>query len=96
MGVVYEAFDSDRSMLVALKTLAHVNPSALYRFKQEFRSIAGVIHPNLVALYELFVDADEWFFTMQLLDGVELMKFVREGCRAATFAPTAIRQGVSK
>ena len=89
MGVVYEAFDSDRSMPVALKTLAHVNPSALYRFKQEFRSIAGVIHPNLVALYELFVDADERFFTMQLLDGVELMKFVREGCRAATFAPTS-------
>jgi serine/threonine protein kinase/tetratricopeptide (TPR) repeat protein len=89
MGVVYEAFDADRSMAVALKTLSYVNPSALYLFKQEFRSIADVTHPNLISLYELFADAEEWFFTMQLLHGVRLLDYLREGCSAATFEPTA-------
>ena len=71
MGVVYEAFDEDRSISVALKTLRRVSPTALYLLKQEFRSIAGIAHPNLVALYELFCrnSPDNWFFTMQLLRG---------------------------
>ena len=78
MGVVYEAFDLDRGIPVALKTLRRVSPTALYLFKQEFRSIAGIAHPNLVALYELFAGSPEnWFFTMQLLRGPILLDYLR-------------------
>lgn len=87
MGVVYEAFDADRSMAVALKTLNYVSPSALYLFKQEFRSIADIAHPNLISLYELFADSEEWFFTMQLLHGERLLDYLRSGCSPATFEP---------
>src|SRR5277367_4789132 len=84
MGVVYEAFDQDRGIPVALKTLRRVSPTALYLFKQEFRSIAGISHPNLVALYELFAGTPEnWFFTMQLLRGPVLLDYVR----ASSFPP---------
>jgi eukaryotic-like serine/threonine-protein kinase len=80
MGVVYEAFDRDRGIPVALKTLRRVSPTALYLFKQEFRSIAGIAHPNLVALYELFAGTPEnWFFTMQLLRGPVLLDYLRAG-----------------
>ena len=81
MGVVYEAFDRDRGIPVALKTLRRVSPTALYLFKQEFRSIAGIAHPNLVALYELFAGTPEnWYFTMQLLRGPVLLDYLRADC----------------
>ncbi|MDA0590760.1 MAG: protein kinase [Planctomycetota bacterium] len=77
MGVVYDALDRDRNVRVALKTLKTISPRALFRFKQEFRSLAGIEHPNLIQLHELVAVGDLWFFTMDYVPGVELMDYVR-------------------
>jgi eukaryotic-like serine/threonine-protein kinase len=69
MGIVYEAFDRERGMSVALKTMRTPTPAALVRLKQELRALADVTHPNLVALHELHAVDDTWFFTMELLAG---------------------------
>jgi serine/threonine protein kinase len=79
MGVVYEARDTERGTLVALKTLRQASPAAISRFKREFRSLANVIHPNLVALYELVADGEELFFTMELVRGVHFDRWVTGG-----------------
>ena len=79
MGVVYEARDRARGEVVAIETLPPRDGHTVYRLKQEFRSLAGVTHPNLVCLYELFVEDGRCFFTMELVEGVNFVAYVRGG-----------------
>jgi hypothetical protein len=77
MGVVYRARHLPTGEVVALKALQRLSPDTLYRFKQEFRLVAGLAHPNLITLRELVGDGASWFFTMELLDAVDLRRYVR-------------------
>lgn len=79
MGVVYLARDKERGVDVALKTLKRFDAQGLLRFKREFRALAGVTHPNLATLHDLVSTGDHWFFTMELVDGVDLLDWVRPG-----------------
>lgn len=76
-GVVYAAYDRERGVDVAVKVLTNVDAQALFRFKQEFRSLADVRHPNLIGLQELFSDDDLWFFTMELVNGTRFCDWIR-------------------
>ncbi len=77
MGVVYEARDLETNRLVALKALRGSSPAGLLRFKREFRSLQDLEHPNLVSLGELFEWSGKWFFTMELIDGKDIVSYVR-------------------
>src|SRR5438552_18146080 len=77
LGVVYRAFDRVRGTEVALKTLRQVTGRDLYRFKREFRLLADLAHPNLAALHELHTVGDEWFLTMELVEGGSFIDWVR-------------------
>jgi len=77
MGVVYEAFDAERNMPVALKTLRNIDAASLYRFKREFRSLSDISHPNIIGLYELVSEGNDWFFTMELLTGSDIVSYIR-------------------
>src|SRR5688572_8736492 len=77
MGVVYEVHDRIRDEVVALKTFLRPGAGDLYRLKREFRSLADVAHPNLVCLYELFVEDERCFFTMELVPGTSFIDYVR-------------------
>jgi eukaryotic-like serine/threonine-protein kinase len=79
MGVVHRARDLESNLLVALKTLTFIEPAALLRFKKEFRALADIAHPNVVQLFEMVSEGDHWFFTMELLDGVDFVRSVRHG-----------------
>ncbi len=92
MGIVYEALDRERNTHVALKTLRHLEPAALYRLKNEFRALRNLEHPNLVSLGELIEAEGQWFFTMELLDGVGFLEHVRPGT-ATSSADAPIHPG---
>ncbi|MDB4969703.1 MAG: Serine/threonine-protein kinase PknA [Myxococcales bacterium] len=77
MGVVYEAYDRERRMRVAIKTLRTLSAEAILRFKNEFRALQDLQHPNLCALGELISVGGQWFFSMELVDGVDLLGWVR-------------------
>ena len=78
-GVVHRAFDRELGREVALKTLKNPSPEEVSSFKREFRTLADLRHENLVSLYELFVEGSSAWFTMELIDGTDLVSYVRPG-----------------
>src|SRR5215475_13569629 len=77
IGVVYAARDHHRQCDVALKLLRGATLDALDRLRHEFLVLHDLSHPNLVSLGELFDDNGRWFFSMELVDGVDFLDHVR-------------------
>ena len=61
MGVVYKALDPNLERNVAVKAIHSTftsNSELVARFKQEARVQASLTHPNIVSLYNFFVEND--------------------------------------
>jgi len=86
-GIVFEAFDRERSARVALKLPHEESAQGLYLFKQEFRSLADITHFNLINLYELLTIGGRWFFSMEFVEGTTFLDHLR-GSGASPQTPT--------
>ncbi len=76
-GDVYRVIDElagDEPL--ALKILRSSDPLALHYFKREFRSLADIYHRNIIALHELIAYRDRWMFSMELVEGVDFLRFL--------------------
>jgi eukaryotic-like serine/threonine-protein kinase len=93
MGKVYEAHDRELAVSVAIKILHEGDGEAIEKLKHEFRVAADVRHENLVRLGELFEHDQRWCFSMELVDGVDLISYVQKRPKLKTSAelPTAPR-----
>lgn len=84
MGVVYRAYDAELGLDIALKALNDLGSESRSWLKAEFRSLSGIVHPNLVQLHELVIDHQRCFFTMELVRGLDLIEYFK-----ANSEPTA-------
>jgi hypothetical protein len=79
MGRVFEARSLSTDESVALKLFKSEHVDALVRFKQEFRSLEGLAHPNVVRIVELSVEASgNAFLAMELVLGQRFADWVRQ------------------
>lgn len=76
MGSVYCALDTRSREQVALKILRGPAGRLTERARREFSDIADISHRNLVQLYEMHVERGLVFFSMELLAGVDIVRYV--------------------
>jgi serine/threonine protein kinase/Flp pilus assembly protein TadD len=75
MGIVYAAQQLNPPRQVALKMILSPEspaPERLARFQAEAEAIARLNHPNIVQIYEIGEHQGRPFFSLELIDGVDL------------------------
>jgi tetratricopeptide (TPR) repeat protein len=78
-GTVYRVFDHERNAVVAVKALRKPTADSIAGLKREFRALTRFDHPNLLQLHELLCWDGEWLVTMECIDGVNFLEWVRPG-----------------
>lgn len=84
---VFAAWDRRAERQVAIKVLRNTGPESLYRFKNEFRALAGIRHRNLVQLHELCHADGQWLCVMELVSGKTLNDHLRHVTPADALGP---------
>ncbi|HEX4335782.1 MAG TPA: protein kinase [Polyangiaceae bacterium] len=86
MGVVYRVRDASTGRTVALKQLhPHAGRTERALFEREYHTLMLLKHPRIVEVYDYGIHAGAPYYTMELLDGVDLHTLsplpYREACR---------------
>ena len=95
MGEVYRAKDARLGRDVAIKVLPERfadDPEAMARFDREARSVAGLSHPNILALFDTGREGGVAFAVTELLEGETLREEIQEGRLAPRRAADYARQ----
>jgi tRNA A-37 threonylcarbamoyl transferase component Bud32/tetratricopeptide (TPR) repeat protein/anti-anti-sigma regulatory factor len=90
LATVYRALDTATGQRVALKQLTyteqeHDRVAREALFEREYRTLAELSHPRVIAVFDYGVDRGQPYYTMELLDGGDLKEMSplpwREACR---------------
>jgi tetratricopeptide (TPR) repeat protein len=84
MGVVLKARDKRLGRIVALKRLPdnlRNHPTAVRLFLREARAAASLNHRNIVTLFDAGQEGDQYFLTMELLEGLPLHEVLAKRVR---------------
>ncbi|MEM6989216.1 MAG: serine/threonine-protein kinase, partial [Myxococcota bacterium] len=79
MGAVYSAYDPQLQRRVALKVqlpLASDAEDRQDRFVKEAQAVAGVSHPNVIAIHDVGVHDGTAFFAMEFIEGQTLRRWL--------------------
>ncbi len=81
MGVVYAAYDPELGRRLAIKILRTTQDTLIEerrrRFVREAKSLARVVHPNVVAIYDVGQIDDQVFIAMELVEGGTLRDWLQ-------------------
>ncbi|MCR5557481.1 MAG: Stk1 family PASTA domain-containing Ser/Thr kinase [Butyrivibrio sp.] len=81
MSDVYKAKDHKLNRLVAVKVLKQEfseNENFVSKFRVEAQSTAGLMHPNIVNVYDVGDEDGINYIVMELVDGITLKKYIEK------------------
>jgi ABC-type branched-subunit amino acid transport system substrate-binding protein len=81
MGMVYMGYDPLLDRKVAIKILApHLvwEEGFVERFLREARAAARIKHPNIVTVYDVGQEQEQFYFVMEYLEGQTLADYIRQ------------------
>lgn len=87
MSDVYKAKDQKLNRLVAVKVLKQEfseNRNFVSKFRVEAQAAAGLMHPNIVNVYDVGEEGGIHYIVMELVEGITLKKYIEKKVRLTT------------
>ncbi len=84
MSDVYKAKDHKLNRFVAVKVLKQEfseNANFVSKFRIEAQAAAGLMHPNIVNVYDVGEEDSIYYFVMELVEGITLKKYIEKKAR---------------
>ena len=98
MSDVYKAKDHKLNRFVAVKVLKQEfseNANFVSKFRIEAQAAAGLMHPNIVNVYDVGEEGDNHYIVMELVDGITLKKYIEKKARLSVKEAVSIAIQVS-
>ena len=98
MSDVYKAKDHKLNRFVAVKVLKQEfseNANFVSKFRIEAQAAAGLMHPNIVNVYDVGEENGMYYFVMELVEGITLKKYIEKKARLSVKEAISIAIQVS-
>lgn len=98
MSDVYKAKDHKLNRFVAVKVMKQEfadNANFVSKFRVEAQAAAGLMHPNIVNVYDVGEEKGVYYIVMELVDGITLKKYIEKKARLSVREAVSIAIQVS-
>lgn len=98
MSDVYKAKDHKLNRFVATKVLKQEfseNANFVSKFRIEAQAAAGLMHPNIVNVYDVGEEGGIYYIVMELVEGITLKKYIEKKARLSVKEAISIAIQVS-
>ena len=98
MSDVYKAKDHKLNRFVAVKVLKQEfseNANFVSKFRIEAQAAAGLMHPNIVNVYDVGEEGENHYIVMELVEGITLKKYIEKKARLSVKEAISIAIQVS-
>ncbi|MDO4305091.1 MAG: Stk1 family PASTA domain-containing Ser/Thr kinase, partial [Bacillota bacterium] len=98
MSDVYKAKDHKLNRFVAVKVLKQEfseNANFVSKFRIEAQAAAGLMHPNIVNVYDVGEEEGIYYIVMELVEGITLKKYIEKKARLSVKEAISIAIQVS-
>ena len=98
MSDVYKAKDHKLNRFIAVKVLKQEfseNANFVSKFRIEAQAAAGLMHPNIVNVYDVGEEGENHYIVMELVEGITLKKYIEKKARLSVKEAVSIAIQVS-